>query len=217
MRHRRAFTLIELLVVLAVMALLAAILLPVFAQVRETARRATCISNLRQLILAQHMYVQDHDDALPAWYYEGPARHYTYWTEFMRAYYRDPDLLDQGFSTAEDRHNSYWLADYVLRAWGSGGGGTATDPHWRWPGAPTSGAQGSRPMTLAEVQRPAETLQFTDGLTTRFLSAVWWKHTNQVLNGAFVDGHAHRVSKTDWAQVDRDAWGYFYHLAAADH
>jgi prepilin-type N-terminal cleavage/methylation domain-containing protein/prepilin-type processing-associated H-X9-DG protein len=216
MRHRRAFTLLELLVVVAVLAALAAILFPVFAQVRESARRATCLSNLRQLILAQHMYAQDHDETLPAWYYEGPPRQYTYWTEFMRPYYGHPGVLDQGFSSAVDRQNALWLADYALCAWGKGGQGTAADPYWRWPGAPVSSPGGMQPMKLTEVQRPSETLQFCDGLTTRNVSAVWWKHTNGMLNAAFADGHVRAVKRTEYEQVDHDERGYFYHLAAAD-
>ena len=54
-RQRRAFTLIELLVVIAIIAILAAILFPVFAQARDKARQATCLSNMRQLALAVMM------------------------------------------------------------------------------------------------------------------------------------------------------------------
>jgi prepilin-type N-terminal cleavage/methylation domain-containing protein len=61
----RAFTLIELLVVIAIIAILAAILFPVFAQAREQARKITCISDLKQLGTAVMMYTQDYDDHLP--------------------------------------------------------------------------------------------------------------------------------------------------------
>lgn len=60
-----AFTLIELLVVIAIIAILAAILFPVFAQARERARSAQCISNLRQSATAVLLYVQDYDDTFP--------------------------------------------------------------------------------------------------------------------------------------------------------
>src|SRR3954462_9347791 len=61
-RERSGFTLIELLVVIAVITLLAAILFPVFAQAREKARQASCLSNAKQLMLAHRMYMQDFDD-----------------------------------------------------------------------------------------------------------------------------------------------------------
>lgn len=69
MTYRKAFTLIELLVVIAIIAILAAILFPVFAQAREKARQATCVSNLKQFDLAILMYAQDYDEAMPLGYH----------------------------------------------------------------------------------------------------------------------------------------------------
>jgi prepilin-type N-terminal cleavage/methylation domain-containing protein/prepilin-type processing-associated H-X9-DG protein len=63
--QRRAFTLIELLVVIAIIAILAAILFPVFARARENARRASCQSNLKQIGLGILQYVQDYDEKFP--------------------------------------------------------------------------------------------------------------------------------------------------------
>lgn len=65
MQGRRGFTLIELLVVIAIIAILAAILFPVFARAREQAKRTSCLSNLKQLALAAMMYGQDYDELLP--------------------------------------------------------------------------------------------------------------------------------------------------------
>jgi prepilin-type N-terminal cleavage/methylation domain-containing protein/prepilin-type processing-associated H-X9-DG protein len=62
---RRGFTLIELLVVIAIIAILAAILFPVFARAREKARQTSCLSNCKQMGLATMMYVQDYDEYMP--------------------------------------------------------------------------------------------------------------------------------------------------------
>jgi prepilin-type N-terminal cleavage/methylation domain-containing protein/prepilin-type processing-associated H-X9-DG protein len=64
-RFKHAFTLIELLVVIAIIAILAAILFPVFAQAREKARAISCLSNTKQLGLGMMMYVQDYDETYP--------------------------------------------------------------------------------------------------------------------------------------------------------
>ncbi|MGI5819994.1 MAG: DUF1559 domain-containing protein [Armatimonadota bacterium] len=65
----RGFTLIELLVVIAIIAILAAILFPVFARAREKARQSTCLSNVKQISLGILMYAQDYDERLPALYF----------------------------------------------------------------------------------------------------------------------------------------------------
>jgi len=64
-RKQGGFTLIELLVVIAIIAILAAILFPVFAQAREKARSSSCLSNNKQIALAHSMYAQDYDETLP--------------------------------------------------------------------------------------------------------------------------------------------------------
>lgn len=84
---RKGFTLIELLVVIAIIAILAAILFPVFARAREKARQATCTSNLKQLGLAFVQYAQDYDGILP------PLRNvvaYKVWGELVAPYVTGP-------------------------------------------------------------------------------------------------------------------------------
>src|SRR4051812_38735521 len=159
------FTLVELLIVTAILAILAALLLPISTAARDAAQRSSCLSNLRQIALAHQMYVQDNDETLPFWYVWTPDG-YVVWSQFLNPYYRDPRILDQGFSDARERAASSWVADYALCAWGPGGKGTLGDPYWRWPGASSSSGVTGRPMTMAEVRRPAETMQFADGSTS---------------------------------------------------
>lgn len=98
MKQRSGFTLIELLVVIAVIAVLAAILFPVFGQAREKARQTACLSNMRQLGAAAALYAQDWEESLPyspdklARRYEQPKAH----PSFLRGllpYVRSPAIF----------------------------------------------------------------------------------------------------------------------------
>ena len=91
LRSRRGFTLIELLVVIAIIAILAAILFPVFAKAREKARTTACLSNLKQVGLAFIMYSQDYDEKYVGCYTGYP--YYT-WPGALYPYVKSEKLFD---------------------------------------------------------------------------------------------------------------------------
>jgi len=88
--QRQGFTLIELLVVIAIIAILAAILFPVFAQAKEAAKKTTCLSNVKESLLAEIMYTNDYDDMVsPAYSYPGCQA----WMDFTYPYIKSNGLF----------------------------------------------------------------------------------------------------------------------------
>jgi prepilin-type N-terminal cleavage/methylation domain-containing protein/prepilin-type processing-associated H-X9-DG protein len=87
------FTLIELLVVIAIIAILAAILFPVFAQAREKARQTACLSNAKQLAHAQVMYAQDYDEALVVRLVRTTRMPDPYWGILLQPYVKNEDVM----------------------------------------------------------------------------------------------------------------------------
>jgi prepilin-type N-terminal cleavage/methylation domain-containing protein/prepilin-type processing-associated H-X9-DG protein len=108
--QRRGFTLIELLVVIAIIAILAAILFPVFARARENARRASCQSNLKQIALGVFMYAQDYDQKMPTYYGASGttaatsatvATNYTFgWADSLQPYLKSAQIFQCPSETA---------------------------------------------------------------------------------------------------------------------
>jgi prepilin-type N-terminal cleavage/methylation domain-containing protein/prepilin-type processing-associated H-X9-DG protein len=114
-RKNVGFTLIELLVVIAIIAILAAILFPVFAQVREKARSISCASNLRQLGLATLQYVQDYDETYFQSPYPGdlnndPTQPCLYMPEYLMPYVKAPAVF-----TCPDFKGDPFALDYTYR------------------------------------------------------------------------------------------------------
>jgi prepilin-type N-terminal cleavage/methylation domain-containing protein/prepilin-type processing-associated H-X9-DG protein len=97
---RRGFTLIELLVVIAIIAILAAILFPVFAKAREKARQSSCLSNVKQITLGMLQYAQDYDERMvPAAMYWSTPNYWT-WMYLLQPYIKNSQILTCPSSTA---------------------------------------------------------------------------------------------------------------------
>jgi len=113
-RLKRGFTLIELLVVIAIIAILAAILFPVFAQAREKARQTACLSDTKQLGTSMAMYTQDYDELMPLaieW------NNWTIWTERIQPYMKSWDIMYCPSGGNVRLPNSWDLPQY--RWWGN--------------------------------------------------------------------------------------------------
>ncbi len=90
---RRGFTLIELLVVIAIIAILAAILFPVFGRARENARRTSCLSNMKQLGLGTLQYAQDYDERYPGYRVGAGSSTYISWPDAIYPYVKSEQIF----------------------------------------------------------------------------------------------------------------------------
>jgi prepilin-type N-terminal cleavage/methylation domain-containing protein/prepilin-type processing-associated H-X9-DG protein len=113
-RLHKGFTLIELLVVIAIIAILAAILFPVFSRAREKARQTACLSNVKQLVLASDMYCQDYDETLipSAQGRPGPPPTAYIWPAYLKPY-----VKNEGIFVCPDARSQGWY----IETWGERG------------------------------------------------------------------------------------------------
>lgn len=188
--NRAAFTLIELLVVIAIIAILAAILFPVFSQAREKARQTSCLSNLKQYTLANLMYVQDYDEMFPMSAYLNVQCVATYYWA-VQPYVKNNQItqcpsennaIDTMLTTGAPCPNTPQFTSYVTNS--------ALYANGFVPAVTT--------VSLAAVNLPADTIMNYDGNVGvgtgpgQQLQLVQARH-QESFDASFVDGHVKAI------------------------
>ncbi len=150
--RRAGFTLIELLVVIAIIAILAAILFPVFAQAREAARKTSCMNNCKQIALGTMQYVQDYDETFPKGWHGYPAA--VYWFTVI-----EPYIKSSGVATPAGIYKcpSWVRTTGAQRAYGWNIGWNNASPAYG-NGFGYYPLDGAPYRTLASIGRPADTI-----------------------------------------------------------
>ena len=212
---RRGFTLIELLVVIAIIAILAAILFPVFARAREKARQTACLSNLKQVGLGFMMYVQDYDERLLPLCTQPMPNVWVTCQMMINPYLKNNDIWECPSASNDYAGGNRYGANHCH---------VIIDANW-----------GAVPPKLATFMRPAEIAVFLDshnGTTTaegagQFWAAhcpvcvtapsTWYTNTynagvssrhNGGANVVFCDGHAKWQKVEELAANKNDIWGH---------
>jgi prepilin-type N-terminal cleavage/methylation domain-containing protein/prepilin-type processing-associated H-X9-DG protein len=208
-RYRSGFTLIELLVVIAIIAILAAILFPVFAQAREKARQTACLSNTKQIGTAVMMYAQDYDEGLPAWHRNLAAglgltgTLEEYWDAVLIPYVKSGDPVRQNLGgvwrcpSAQGASNlrSYGYSQVLMRGgWETNINGTT----YRFP-------------MLPQIDAPAQTVFVGDGGSAGRLAPPWFyqSHANRGGTATAAPG-APTTTNNQWEWPDRHNEGANY-------
>jgi prepilin-type N-terminal cleavage/methylation domain-containing protein/prepilin-type processing-associated H-X9-DG protein len=159
--RRPGFTLIELLVTIAIIAILAAILFPVFARARENARRASCMSNLKQISLGIRMYTQDFDEHVPPIRInDTPDAQNPYgWADAVQPYVKSTQL----FQCPSEEHGALHPNDAVFKGPKPNEAGAGYTDYWMNGMTSKTTAQGYGGKSIAEFAYPAQTVMLGDG------------------------------------------------------
>ncbi len=219
MRKKNGFTLIELLVVIAIIAILAAILFPVFAKAREKARQIACVSNLKQIGTALMMYVQDYDETYPSipWNTVSGGNYYTesncyiyngeytgscgYRTQ-LEPYIKNGNVFkcpsdSECIISSDNSNNGHYQTSYVYRNWMALAGGSP-QPIWDRTGKPLTLSQFGYPSQIFIIY---ERYHFHDNT---------WGSANAPENVIFADGHAKSYPASVLGRPNAGDWDFHW-------
>jgi prepilin-type N-terminal cleavage/methylation domain-containing protein/prepilin-type processing-associated H-X9-DG protein len=228
MAPRKGFTLIELLVVIAIIAILAAILFPVFARAREKARQASCSSNLKQLALGMIMYAQDYDETLSAGYHDpnrldspvvpgdpdfnyhdGLDVWFNCWSNAIYPYIKNTQI----FLCPSESWNCYGV-NYGLPRYGANPNGGYVEMF---------GNHSYDDVRLADVERPAEIMMISEkgggGGCQYILSTQYYACRDSHNDGgniAFIDGHV-KWMRFESGPIAHNGWAPPYNSGYSIH
>lgn len=174
--RRKGFTLIELLVVVAIIAILAAMLLPALSKAREKARSAVCMGNLKQIFLAFSIYVQDNEEFFP------PAYYYTFSSALCWDFATDdwvnwrPGIIG---TYLNNKQVFQCPSRFNLKSYDSPFTGYAYNASYIGGGYSTWVGQADEPAKLSRIQNPSQTVLLAD-------SATWSSFTNETIANNFL-------------------------------
>jgi prepilin-type N-terminal cleavage/methylation domain-containing protein/prepilin-type processing-associated H-X9-DG protein len=194
-RRTTGFTLIELLVVIAIIAILAAILFPVFARAREKARQTSCLSNLKQIGLAEKMYEQDYDEVTGTYIQNAPSGVGTdySWIDILEPYTKNTQIF-----TCPSNDQEYRLPDpaYVGHQASYGANISSTGV-----GGLTGQGYLYCHRKIASFEAPSETAIFADTNGAHYFRYSGGEADNMEFlhnggaNVTYLDGHAKWISE----------------------
>ena len=207
LRTKNAFTLIELLVVIAIIAILAAILFPVFAQAREKARSISCLSNLKQLGTGMMMYTQDYDENMCSPFVGAPGPLALTWDRLIQPYIKSTQIIacpSDIYSPSVDIAGGKIVAGNIQRSY--------TMPSqlgWLWWDGQNNGYGSVFSVPLAKINFPAITFQLFERDNCNGVGGDWnwcsvsdgsnewaYRHTGRA-NLVYIDGHAKNSPPAD--------------------